>query len=868
MAQPGPAPQPDVSLQQRVAELEKINAEFLRAQQQLEQEFNQKRAKFKELYLAKEEDLKRQNAVLQAAQDDLGHLRTQLWEAQAEMENIKAIATVSENTKQEAIDEVKRQWREEVASLQAIMKETVRDYEHQFHLRLEQERAQWAQYRESAEREIADLRRRLSEGQEEENLENEMKKAQEDAEKLRSVVMPMEKEIATLKDKLTEAEDKIKELEASKVVKELNHYLEAEKSCRTDLEMYVAVLNTQKSVLQEDAEKLRKELHEVCHLLEQERQQHNQLKHTWQKANDQFLESQRLLMRDMQRMEIVLTSEQLRQVEELKEERSVEEDEQQRINKRKDNKKTDTEEEVKIPVVCALTQEESSTPLSNEEEHLDSAHGSVHSLDADLLLPSGDPFSKSDNDMFKDGLRRAQSTDSLGTSSSLQSKALGYNYKAKSAGNLDESDFGPLVGADSVSENFDTVSLGSLQMPSGFMLTKDQERAIKAMTPEQEETASLLCSVTQGMESAYVSPRGYRLVSETEWNLLQKEVHNAGNKLGRRCDMCSNYEKQLQGIQIQEAETRDQVKKLQLMLRQANDQLEKTMKEKQELEDFLKQSAEDSSHQIAALVSRAQASEVLLEELQQSFSQAKRDVQEQMRIMMAVLMQSREQVSEELVRLQKDNDSLQGKHSLHVSLQLAEDFILPDTVEVLRELVLKYREDIVHVRTAADHMEEKLKAEILFLKEQIQAEQCLKENLEETLQLEIENCKEEIASISSLKAELERIKVEKGQLESTLREKSQQLESLQEIKVNLEEQLKKETAAKATVEQLMFEEKNKAQRLQTELDVSEQVQRDFVKLSQTLQVQLERIRQADSLERIRAILNDTKLTDINQLPET
>lgn len=34
------------------------------------------------------------------------------------------------------------------------------------------------------------------------------------------------------------------------------------------------------------------------------------------------------------------------------------------------------------------------------------------------------------------------------------------------------------------------------------------------------------------------------------------------------------------------------------------------------------------------------------------------------------------------------------------------------------------------------------------------------------------------------------------QLESTLREKSQQLESLLEIKINLEEQLKKETAAK------------------------------------------------------------------------
>ncbi|XP_034994707.2 rab GTPase-binding effector protein 1 isoform X2 [Zootoca vivipara] len=860
MAQPGAAAEESSTeaLLQRVAELEKVNAEFLRTKQHREQEFNQKRAKFKELYLAKEEDLKRQNAVLQAAQDDLEQLRAQLTEAQAEMENIKAIATVSENTKQEAIDEVKRQWQEEVASLQAIMKETVSDYELQFHHRLEQERAQWNQYRENVEREIVDLRRRLSEGQEEENLENDMKKAQEDAEKLRSVVMPMEKEIATLKDKLTEAEERIKELEASKV-KELNHYLETEKSCRTDLEMYVAVLNTQKSVLQEDAEKLRKELHEVCHLLEQERQQHNQLKHTWQKANDQFLESQRLLMRDMQWMEMVLTSEQLRQVEELKK-KDQEDEEQRKLHKRKEDKQKGPDDESKV---SSITHDESLPQFLGEEVHINSTHGSVHSLDTDALLSSGESL-KSDNDMFKEGLRRAQSTDSLGTSGSLQAKTLGYNNKAKSAGNLDESDFGPLVGADSMSENFDTASLGSLQMPSGFMLTKDQEKAITAMTPEQEETASLLSSITQSVENAYVSPSGYRLVSETEWNLLQKEVQNAGNKLGRRCDMCSNYEKQLQGIQIQEAETRDQVKKLQVMLRQANDQLEKTMHKKQELEEYMKQSTEDSGNQISSLIVRVQESEALLSELQQAFSQARRDVQDQM----AVLTQSREHVSEELLRLQKDNESLQGKHCLHASLQQAEDFILPESGEELRDLVLKYREDIISVRTAADHLEEKLKAEILFLKEQIQAEQCLKENIEETLQLELENCKEEIAAASSLKTELERIKAGKEQLESALKEKNQQLESLQERRNSLEEQLKKELAAKANLEQLMFEEKNKAQRLQTELDVSEQVQRDFVKLSQTLQVQLERIRQADSLERIRVILNDTKLTDINQLPET
>lgn len=72
------------------------------------------------------------------------------------------------------------------------------------------------------------------------------------------------------------------------------------------------------------------------------------------------------------------------------------------------------------------------------------------------------------------------------------------------------------------------------------------------------------------------------------------------------------------------------------------------------------------------------------------------------------------------------------------------------SLQDLQTLASRLRADIVAVRTSADHMEEKLKAEILFLKEQIQAEQCLKENLEDTLQLEIEGCKEEIGGRPSV----------------------------------------------------------------------------------------------------------------------
>lgn len=68
------------------------------------------------------EELKRQTAALEDSQTELSTVQAQLAQAWAEIETIKAVATVSENTKQEAIDQVRSQWQEEVASLQAIMK--------------------------------------------------------------------------------------------------------------------------------------------------------------------------------------------------------------------------------------------------------------------------------------------------------------------------------------------------------------------------------------------------------------------------------------------------------------------------------------------------------------------------------------------------------------------------------------------------------------------------------------------------------------------------------------------------------------------------------------------------------------------------
>lgn len=76
-------------------------------------------------------ELKRQTVALENYETELNSLQTQLTQARAEIETIKAVATVSENTKQEAIDQVRSQWQEEVASLQAIMKGDLLLVEHQ-----------------------------------------------------------------------------------------------------------------------------------------------------------------------------------------------------------------------------------------------------------------------------------------------------------------------------------------------------------------------------------------------------------------------------------------------------------------------------------------------------------------------------------------------------------------------------------------------------------------------------------------------------------------------------------------------------------------------------------------------------------------
>uniref|UniRef100_A0A8D0HJ55 Rab GTPase-binding effector protein 2 n=1 Tax=Sphenodon punctatus TaxID=8508 RepID=A0A8D0HJ55_SPHPU len=126
-------------------------------------------------------------------------LRAELAAALAEVETVRAVATVSEGTKHEAVAAVERRCQEEVASLQAILKDTISSYEARLST-LE---------RGTREQDRGHL---LGRSHPLDSLERQMEKAQEDAERLRGIVLPMEQEIAELKGKLGRAEGLIREL--------------------------------------------------------------------------------------------------------------------------------------------------------------------------------------------------------------------------------------------------------------------------------------------------------------------------------------------------------------------------------------------------------------------------------------------------------------------------------------------------------------------------------------------------------------------------------------------------------------------------------------------------------------------------------
>ncbi|XP_074920767.1 rab GTPase-binding effector protein 2 [Chelonoidis abingdonii] len=462
-------------------------------------------------------------------------LQEELSAALAEVETLRAVATVSEDTKQEAVAAVRRQCQEEVASLQAILKDTISSYEARLEA-LQQEQHGGGSW---GSRELSRLQQQQTQGNPLDSLEQQMEKAQEDSERLRSIVLPMEEEIAQLKSKLSRAEGLI--------------------------------------------QGLRRPEGSLC------------------------VSSESLL--------------------------------------------SDRETPSRIPPAHPGGEGDEGSGPEGEEE-----------------LGGGLAFTR---------------------------------------------------GCDSVS----IISIASSSAGS--------PRLCRRPSPEHEDTASLLSTGTLVPESIYLPPPGFRLVPDGEWAQLQQEVRRSGGAAGRLSPTIAPQE--------------------------------------------------------------------------------------------------------------------------------------------LQALVCRLQDEARTMRRASEHHSERLRIEIVTLRERLDEEEATRARLQGVLEAQLGAQREESqlmeASLCSVRSEMERLQQQLGQAEQRAQGLEQDVQRLHGDLTQRDQQGQAWEQEKARLEAALSEQRGKLQRLQAELDTSEQVQRDFVRLSQTLQVQLERIRQAPSLEQVRSIVDGTRLKDVAELKE-
>ncbi|PNF33967.1 hypothetical protein B7P43_G04659 [Cryptotermes secundus] len=349
------------------------------------------------------------------------------------------------------------------------------------------------------------------------------------------------------------------------------------------------------------------------------------------------------------------------------------------------------------------------------------------------------------------------------------------------------------------------------------------------------------------------SPDGHSPVPEDSKSLtdvtVEKDGENVGSPVSQGhpsgnirwqqamtpCDMCSNYEAQLVRAQQRGRELEKQIATHERTIERYREDLTKESGFRKDMEEKWNEKKEEHKMQVAELKKKMETAEETLQELRQTYMQVYSEVMNQL----TSLTQQREQVQEQLNKLQKENDNLLGKHSAH-SQQLQNEMIdWPDKVEDLQVLLLKFYEELIAAKVAKETMEEQeqtLRCEIQLIRDQMSGEHEERVSMEDSLTQELNN----------IKTQLHKYEKERHKYKATHEELEKLVKNSQRTAMDFEAQLTDALKVKKQLEEQVAELKSRVGSLQQELDNSEAVQKDFVRLSQSLQVQLERIREADT----------------------
>ncbi|XP_071631212.1 rab GTPase-binding effector protein 2 isoform X1 [Temnothorax longispinosus] len=387
---------------------------------------------------------------------------------------------------------------------------------------------------------------------------------------------------------------------------------------------------------------------------------------------------------------------------------------------------------------------------------------------------------------------------------------------------------GPQISLSTVTKTLARKVVSQLGADSLSLGPDNLEESMRKVKKYAQEDAEVLRSLVVPLEEEIKALKEKLRSTDDELQkykeVLIKRRQQEPGSFEPSCDMCVNYEAQLVKVEATAKDLEKQLLDSQRMLQAQKEDLAKEVEFRKEMEEKWNEKKEEHKIKVAELTVTSQTAQQNLLELKKTFEQIQRSVSEEL----CKLTRGREEVQRHLTALQMENENLVGKHSKHSQQLQSESINMPNTVEELHMSLLKIREDLITAKVAqevAQEKEETLRYEVTLLREQMEQESRVKEQDNAVLKNEI----------SGLRAQLDKYIRD----HRTLADKEEKLD-------RLEKQLQEVQKEKKDADSVTTELRQRVMSLQQELDTSEAVQKDFVRLSQSLQVQLERIRQAGS----------------------
>ncbi|VDK51926.1 unnamed protein product [Anisakis simplex] len=317
-------------------------------------------------------------------------------------------------------------------------------------------------------------------------------------------------------------------------------------------------------------------------------------------------------------------------------------------------------------------------------------------------------------------------------------------------------------------------------------------------------------------------------------------VHNTASSLlspsavTLPCEMCHNYETNLTKLQDSERNLKEQLAAAQHLADRYQTELSGERLYRNELESKMSSVCSDTEKEARLAMDGNQKTSEALENLEKKYERLK---QEQSRKVHLLKDRLRE-INDQMVKLNQRYLNLLGTNRKCAAEMQAQAIELPSDVDQLQFVCLQLKEELIETRAAREHMERALCDEITTLKEQRREDELEKKRLEAALTEQVNGVSQQLGLARS---ELVTLQDASHKME----EMDKRIVEYQNVIEDLEKQVKSTHKERIDLEMTLNAYKQKCTALQQELDTSETVQKDFVKLSQNLQIELEKIRQAE-----------------------